>query len=135
MWFEHWEYRRGDVYYADLSSTLGAEICGIRPALVIQNDVGNQFSPTLIVAPITSRVWKNPHQPTHFYLEHVQGLYRPGVVLLEQIRTIDKQRIVKYVGKVDPETLNSSEFRRCFYVSLGLIPEECVRGCAERNGL
>ncbi|MFD1432657.1 type II toxin-antitoxin system PemK/MazF family toxin [Lacticaseibacillus yichunensis] len=87
------EVRRGDVYFADLSPVVGSEQGGSRPVLVIQNNVGNHYSRTVIVAAITSRIDK-PKMPTHVGLvEGVDGIERNSVVLLEQIRTIDKQRL------------------------------------------
>ena len=89
--------RRGDIYYADLCPAIGSEQDGIRPVLVIQNNVGNRFSPTVIVASITSRLTK-AHLPTHVNLGRAPGLNRPAVILLEQVRTIDKSRLLDYVG-------------------------------------
>ena len=89
--------RRGDVYYADLRPAIGSEQDGIRPVLVIQYNVGNRFSPTVIVASITSRLTK-AHLPTHVSLGRVPGLNSPAVILLEQVRTIDKSRLLDYVG-------------------------------------
>ena len=83
--------RRGDVYYADLAGSVGSEQGGLRPVVVIQNDKGNRFSPTLIVAPISSRLTKPPI-PTHVILP-ADSLEKASIVLLEQIRTIDKQRL------------------------------------------
>ena len=89
---------RGEIYYADLSPVVGSEQGGYRPVLVLQNNKGNRFSTTVIVAPISSRLTKNP-LPTHVYLD--DGLLeKKSVVLLEQIRTIDKKRIFDRVGKV-----------------------------------
>lgn len=93
---------RGDLYYANLSPVLGSEQGGIRPVLVIQNDVGNKYSPTIIVAPITSRMNKTK-LPTHVKINASEkyGLPKDSVVLLEQIRTIDKQRLKDRIGKFD----------------------------------
>ena len=79
---KNWEYRRGDIYLANLDPVVGAEIGGIRPVLILQNNTGNFFSPTLIAAPLTSNVDKKPNQPTHFLLEQVRGLNRPSMVIL-----------------------------------------------------
>ena len=84
---KNWEYRRGDIYLANLDPVVGAEIGGIRPVLILQNNTGNFFSPTLIAAPLTSNVDKKPNQPTHFLLEQVRGLNRPSMVILEQLKT------------------------------------------------
>ena len=85
--------KRGDIYYADLSPVIGSEQGGIRPVLIIQNDVGNKYSPTVIAAAITSQINK-AKMPTHIELSASEyGLYKDSVVLLEQIRTIDKKRL------------------------------------------
>lgn len=89
---------RGEVYYADLSPVVGSEQGGYRPVLVVQNNKGNRFSTTVIVAPISSRLTKN-HLPTHVVIE-LAGLQKKSVILLEQLRTIDKKRIRERVGKV-----------------------------------
>ena len=81
-------FRRGEIYFADLDPHYGSEQGGKRPVIIIQNDVGNKFAPTVIVAAVTSRISKKPNQPTH----------RPSVVLLEQIFTIDKERINNFMG-------------------------------------
>lgn len=90
---------RGEVYYADLSPVIGSEQGGYRPVLVVQNNKGNKFSTTVIVAPVSSRTTKNP-LPTHVVIE-IEGLQKKSVVLLEQLRTIDKKRIRERVGMVD----------------------------------
>ena len=95
-----WLYRRGDIYLVDLGKHFGSEQGGCRPVLLIQNNIGNYYGPTLIVAPITSRFLKKAKQPTHFALVGVDNLISPSVVLTEQILTIDKSRVIKYVGKV-----------------------------------
>jgi mRNA interferase MazF len=90
---------RGEIYYADLSPVVGSEQGGYRPVLVLQNNKGNKFSTTIIVAPISSKMTKNP-LPTHVTVEN-ECLEKRSVVLLEQIRTIDKQRIREKVGEVN----------------------------------
>ena len=120
---EDWEYKRGDIYLADLNPVIGAELGGVRPVLVLQNDVGNHYAPTLIVAPMTSNVLKKPKQPTHFFLKKSNGLSMASMVILEQIKTLDKRRIIKYMGTVDREILESSEFRKCISASLALNSE------------
>ena len=93
--------RRGDIYYADLRPVVGSEQGGVRPVLIIQNDVGNKHSPTVIAAAITSRTSKNP-LPTHIdVMSNVTGLTKDSVVLLEQIRTIDKSRLKERMGHLD----------------------------------
>lgn len=88
---------RGELYYADLSPVVGSEQGGIRPVLVIQNNLGNKHSPTVIIAAITSKAMKST-LPTHYLLTEINGLDRNSLVLLEQIRTIDKRRLKNYVG-------------------------------------
>ncbi len=90
--------RRGDIFYADLSPVVGCEQGGIRPVLVIQNDIGNRYSPTVIVVAITSKSKKE--LPTHVELGCMEALQKNSVVLLEQIRTIDRIRLLEYIGSV-----------------------------------
>lgn len=93
--------KRGDIYYADLSPVVGSEQGGIRPVLVIQNDVGNKYSPTVIAAAITSQINK-AKMPTHIELAAKDyGLNKDSVILLEQIRTIDKKRLREKIGRID----------------------------------
>lgn len=95
------QMKRGDIYYADLSPVVGSEQGGIRPVLIIQNDIGNKHSPTVICAAITSRMNK-AKLPTHVEISSRDyGIVKDSVVLLEQIRTIDKQRLKEYVCRVD----------------------------------
>ena len=93
--------KRGDIYYADLSPVVGSEQGGVRPVLIIQNDTGNRYSPTVIAAAITSQTGK-AKLPTHIDLpvDHSCGLSRDSVVLLEQVRTLEKARLEKYLGCV-----------------------------------
>ena len=115
---DNWNYRRGDIYLVDLGKNIGSEQGGCRPVLAIQNNVGNHYGPTLIVAPITSRFWKKTNQPTHSVLEGVPNLTSPSVVLTEQIITIDKTRVMKYLGKVSDEQMNNID--KAIMVSLNL---------------
>ena len=112
------QIRRGDIYYADLSPVVGSEQGGLRPVLIIQNDVGNKYSPTVIAAAITSKMSKT-HLPTHIdiYAEKV-GLQKDSVVLLEQIRTIDKQRLKEKMGHLDERLM--SEVDNAISISFGL---------------
>ena len=120
---ENWNYRRGDIYLADLNPFVGSEQGGTRPVLLLQNNAGNFFCPTLIVAPITSRVWKKSEQPTHCRIENLNCLSNSSMVLLEQIRTIDKRRVKKYMGRLDKEQMRKVD--DCIEISLGLqIPED-----------
>ncbi len=110
--------RRGDIFYADLSPVVGSEQGGVRPVLIVQNDVGNKYSPTVIAAAITSRMGKTK-LPTHIdiYANRV-GLQKDSVVLLEQIRTIDKKRLGEKMGHLDEELMN--EVDNAITVSFGL---------------
>lgn len=115
---ENWKYRRGDIYLVDLGTNIGSEQSGCRPALVLQNDVGNYYGPTLIVAPITSHFWKKANQPTHYLIEEAKSLNSPSVVLAEQLITIDKVRVKKYLGKLPEEQMQG--INQAVKVSLGL---------------
>ncbi|MBR4942348.1 MAG: type II toxin-antitoxin system PemK/MazF family toxin [Clostridia bacterium] len=98
--------RRGDIFYADLSPVVGSEQGGVRPVLIVQNDVGNKHSPTVIAAVITSQTNK-ARLPTHIELTgQTCGLSRDSVVLLEQIRTIDKKRLKEHMGHIDEGIMN-----------------------------
>lgn len=96
--------RRGDIYYADLTPVIGSEQGGIRPVVVIQNDIGNRFSPTIIAAAITSQINKSK-LPTHIEISSKYGLLKDSVILLEQIRTIDKIRLKEKIGHLDDELM------------------------------
>ena len=110
--------KRGDIYYADLSPVVGSEQGGMRPVLIVQNDTGNRHSPTVIAAAITSQTGK-ARLPTHIELEaRTFGLSRDSVVLLEQIRTIDKRRLKERMGRVDNELMNRVD--NAIAVSFGL---------------
>ncbi len=110
--------KRGDIYYADLSPVVGSEQGGIRPVLVVQNDVGNRHSPTVIAAAITSQINK-AKLPTHIELRSDSyGLSKDSVVLLEQIRTIDKKRLKEKMGHIDDDLM--SEINSALSVSFGL---------------
>mgnify|MGYP000912389175 CR=1 FL=1 len=110
--------KRGDIYYADLSPVVGSEQGGIRPVLIVQNDVGNKFSPTVIAAAITSQMDKS-RLPTHIQLPSVgSGLSKDSVVLLEQIRTIDKKRLKEKMGRLDETSMH--EINRALSISFGL---------------
>ena len=90
--------KRGDIYYADLNPVIGSEQGGKRPVLIISNDIGNKHSPTVIVAAITSRVHTKTKLPTHTAVDNLECLNKDSVILLEQIRTIDKKRLEEYIG-------------------------------------
>ena len=110
--------RRGDIFYADLSPVVGSEQGGLRPVLIIQNDVGNRYSPTVIAAAITSRMGKTK-LPTHIdiYADRV-GLSKDSVILLEQIRTLDKKRLREKMGHLDDDIME--EVNNAIAVSFGL---------------
>ena len=110
--------KRGDIYYADLSPVVGSEQGGLRPVLIIQNDIGNRYSPTVIAAAITSRMSKT-RLPTHIdvYADKV-GLAKDSVILLEQIRTLDKRRLKEKMGHLDDAMMN--EVNAAIAVSFGL---------------
>lgn len=109
--------RRGELYYADLSPVVGSEQGGVRPVLVVQNDVGNKYSPTVIAAAVTSRIDK-AKLPTHIELSaHEYGLSKDSVVLLEQIRTLDKTRLKERIGQVSAEKMR--RINEALLVSLG----------------
>ena len=93
------DIKRGQIYYADLSPTVGSEQGGVRPVLIIQNDIGNKYSPTVIIAIITTRKTK-AKLPTHIWLSVADGFKANSMVELEQLRTIDKSRLKKYIGEV-----------------------------------
>ena len=116
--------KRGDIYYADLSPVVGSEQGGMRPVLIIQNDVGNRYSPTVIAAAITSKMGKS-RLPTHIdiYADKA-GLAKNSVVLLEQIRTLDKRRLKEKMGHLDEAAMN--EINNAIAVSFGLFEDNSV---------
>ena len=110
--------KRGEIYYADLSPVIGSEQGGIRPVLIVQNDVGNKYSPTVIAAAITSQKEK-ANLPTHIKVEAEDcGLSKDSIVLLEQVRTIDKKRLREKMGTLDIEAMGQVD--RALSVSFGL---------------
>ncbi len=113
--------RRGDIFYADISEgAVGNEQGGIRPVVVVQNDIGNYYSPTVIVAPVTTRIFKK-YQPTHVFIrENAAGLPKNSFVLLEQLRTIDKARLLSFVGHIGAREMQWLDY--ALSVSVGLIP-------------
>lgn len=111
--------KRGDMYYADLSPVVGSEQGGIRPVLIVQNDIGNKYSPTVIAAAITSQINK-AKLPTHIEISAQEyGLQKDSVILLEQIRTIDKKRLREKIGRLDDELME--KVNDALSVSFGLI--------------
>lgn len=127
--------RRGDIYYADLSPVIGSEQGGLRPVLIIQNDIGNRYSPTVIAAAITSKTGKTK-LPTHIDVEkdtenaQSLGLARDSVILLEQVRTIDKRRLKERMGHLDDLTMQ--RVNSAITVSFGL---EEAPAAAEASGI
>lgn len=110
--------RRGDIYYADLSPVVGSEQGGVRPVLIVQNDVGNRYSPTVIAAAITSQKSKTD-LPTHIELNAGStGLQKDSIVLLEQVRTLDKHRLKEKMGKLDDTSMD--KVNEAISISLGL---------------
>lgn len=112
-------YLRGDIYYADLEQGVGSEQEGFRPVVIIQNDVGNRHSPTVIVAAITSRKEGKEKLPTHSYVGSECGLDRPSVILSEQLRTLDKHRLGQYIGRLGEKQMNG--LNHALAVSLDLL--------------
>lgn len=110
---------RGDIFYADLSPVVGSEQGGIRPVTITQNDIGNKFSPTVIVAAISSQINKSK-LPTHVEISSEDyGLDRDSVILVEQIRTLDKSRLKERIGHLNKEDLN--KLNKSIMISLGLL--------------
>ena len=110
--------KRGDIYYADLSPVVGSEQGGVRPVLIVQNDVGNKYSPTVIAAAITSQKYKTS-LPTHISVNSGGcGLAKDSIVLLEQVRTIDKKRLKEHMGTLDNTDMN--KINKALSVSFGL---------------
>ena len=110
--------KRGEIYYADLSPVVGSEQGGMRPVLIVQNDVGNRYSPTVIAAAITSQLEKSK-VPTHIELHSRQcGLSKDSIVLLEQIRTIDKKRLRERMGRIDEDSMG--QVNQALSISFGL---------------
>ncbi|MCD7904576.1 MAG: type II toxin-antitoxin system PemK/MazF family toxin [Clostridiales bacterium] len=110
--------KRGDIFYADLSPVIGSEQGGIRPVLVVQNDIGNRYSPTVIIAAITSQI-KKAKMPTHIEADsRIYSLLKDSVVLLEQIRTIDKKRLREKIGHLNKSLMTKVD--KALLISLGL---------------
>ena len=116
------KYNRGEMYFAHLDDGIGSEQKGRRPVVIIQNDIGNTHSPTLIVAPITSEIYNKSQLPTHYFLKADYGLQKDSFILLEQIRTIDKTRIDKYIGRI-PE-VHIEKINHALEISIGLNKNE-----------
>jgi mRNA interferase MazF len=114
--------KRGEVYFADLSPVRGSEQGGQRPVLIIQNNIGNKYSPTVIIAAITAKIDK-AKLPTHVEVEASKvGLIKDSVILLEQVRTIDKTRLIQKLGKLENSVMGKVD--KALVVSLGLFDDE-----------
>ena len=121
---EHSIVRRGDIYYADLSPVVGSEQGGVRPVLIVQNDTGNRHSPTVIAAAITSQTGK-ARLPTHISVAALScGLPKESVILLEQVRTLDKRRLREKMGRLDEAAMRRVD--TAIAVSFGLQPDVFV---------
>ena len=121
---EHNVVKRGDIYYADLSPVVGSEQGGVRPVLIVQNDTGNRHSPTVIAAAITAQTGK-ARLPTHISVSPLScGLPKESVILLEQVRTLDKRRLREKMGRLDDGVMRKVD--SAIAVSLGLQPDTFV---------
>ena len=117
-----WVFRRGDLYLANLGKPVGSKQGGVRPIVVLQNDIGNFYAPTITHAPLTSKVEKKISQPTHYKLKRARGLERPSMVLAEQLDTCDKCCIIRYIGRVSKAQMRG--IAECVQAQLGYyIPE------------
>ena len=114
--------KRGDIYYAELNPVIGSEQGGTRPVLIISNDIGNKHSPTVIIAPITSRVHTKAKLPTHTLIKDFDGLDKNSIILFEQIRTIDKQRLREYLGTLDRRFIHCAD--KALAISIGLAKKD-----------
>ena len=112
------QIKRGHIYYADLTHGIGSEQSGCRPVLIIQNNIGNKHSRTIIAAIITSRMAQKAKLPTHCHIQKQQGLGRDSLVLLEQIRTIDKARLREHIGTLDASMMELVD--KALAISIGL---------------
>lgn len=108
--------KRGDIFYADLDPVVGSEQGGIRPVLVVQNNVGNRHSPTIVVLPLSTA--KKNHLPTHIHISSSKSLPKDSIVLAEQIRTIDRYRLREYVGSIDKEIMD--KINMAMKISIGV---------------
>ena len=113
--------KRGDIYYAELNPVIGSEQGGTRPVLIISNDIGNRHSPTVIVAAITSRVHTKAKLPTHTAIRDFEDLNKDSIILLEQIRTIDKKRLQEYIGMLSANEMARVDKALAISVSLNIL--------------
>ena len=123
---ENWVYRRGDLYLANLGVPVGSKLGGVRPVVVLQNDVGNYYAPTITIAPLTSKIKKKRKQPTHFFLRKAKGLAKPSMVLAEQLDTCDKICVIRYLGRVSKGQMRGID--EAVRIQLGYyIPEQAEK--------
>ena len=128
-----WVYRRGDLYLANLGIPEGSRQGGVRPIVVLQNDVGNYYAPTITLAPLTSKIEKKKQQPTHYLLRKAKGLQLPSMVLAEQLGTFDKSCIIRYLGRVTARQMRGID--EAIKVQLGYyIPEKRDRAGRYEDG-
>ncbi len=111
------EIKRGDIFWGNLEPVMGSEQGGVRPLLIIQNDIGNKYSTTTIVAPLTSNMLKKEY-PTNVFIGSFAGLKKDSIILLSQVKTIDKKRIIKKIGSLDNFTMHKVD--NAIKISLGL---------------
>ncbi len=119
--------QRGDIYYAELNPVVGSEQGGTRPVLIISNDIGNRHSPTVIIAAITSRVQTKGKLPTHTAVKDFEGLDKDSIVLLEQIRTVDKKRLKQHMGMMPVEIM--ARVDKALAISLSMKQQKA--GCGD----
>lgn len=112
------EIKRGDIFYANLDATIGSEQTGVRPVIIIQNNIGNKYSPTTIVVPLTKEIRFKMNQPTHYFLSSFGNIKFDSIILAEQIRAIDKNRLEEKIGIINRKTMR--EIEQIILVALGI---------------
>lgn len=115
---------KGDIYYANMNETVGSEQSGVRPVIVVQNDIGNKYSQTVIIVPMTSQIDSKMNQPTHYYLKAFGNIRFNSIVLTEQIRAIDKQRLIEKIGNINYKIMQ--EIDEKIMIALGMKKFEKV---------
>lgn len=123
--------KRGDLYLADLSFAVGSEQTGVRPVLIIQNNKGNKYSPTTIIVCLSSKIHSKAKIPTHYLLPELNGLKYPSMVLCEQIKVIDKDRLIKKIGKINKRDMHYIDSK--IRISLELKDEKRKHRCTKLN--
>ena len=132
MMSKDWIFKRGDLYLADLGPPRGSAQGGTRPIVILQNEKANYYSPTVTHAPLTSNIEKKKRQPTHCLIRRAPGLSRPSMVLAEQIDTLDKKNIIRYLGRVDAEQMRKID--EAVRVHLGYyVPQYVTTGIDRRE--